>query len=159
MPPQRCLQIQWEPGQGKEHLPGESGQQHGTGSHWADAYPWPGTCHVDRQAKGTRGVQTPKPSETSRKQVDFLEVKGSGDSSKERLQLQDHLESFDHSSFFFCFETDWVLVWLRAIQAKCWGCTREQPCSRGAYILLKRQRINNSNAGFRILYRETGYWK
>lgn len=44
-------------------------------------------------------------------------------------------------------------------QAKGWGCTRKQPCSPGAHILLKRHRINKSNTGFRILYRETGYWK
>lgn len=53
----------------------------GRGSHWAATYPWLGTRHADRQAKGTAGAQAPRPRGTSKERVVWLFSKWKGTGS------------------------------------------------------------------------------
>lgn len=79
--------------------------------------------------------------------VAFLEMKGNRVVAGWGYCLWDQEESFDHPSisFFFLFlKQEWVLIYYTSEDVLSGGCTRKQPGSHRAYILLKRQQIQIS---------------
>lgn len=159
----KCLhrgiyKIQWELGQGKEHLPGETGATARTKQPLSWHLPMTRNlpCRPAGKGKGTHRCTDTEAQQNFKgaSEVSFLEANGNGDSSRVRLQLQDQSLLTILPIVFFFFETD-----SSACLITCNRRSAGEPCSHRAYILRKRQRINQSNTGFRIPYRETGYWK